>query len=183
MSSSPEEQRKCSECGKEAPRESYSKNQWKKGQIAKCKVCVGSQEDPKPAVRLSKSRPQTAPTPTQVITAISLDPRPQKMIEGFENLSCCTDWPKTKSGRHPGAQSAIYSPLLACALGPVEGHCTEEQIAVAMQWWTAALPAWPRWVTELQKAGVNEPAYRERLLNSVKGQPNPLIYKAKGRGT
>lgn len=188
MSSASEEQRRCSECGKEVPRGGYSKNQWKKGQIAsKCKICVDAQsrEEPKHALRRDKNGSPAAGaiTSTPLLTEISLNPRPQKRIEGFEDLSYCTDWPKTKNGKHPGAQSAVYTPLLACALGPIEGYCTEEQLAVAMEWWTAALPAWPRWVKELQTAGVNEPSYREMLLQSAKGQPNPLIHKAKGRGT
>jgi hypothetical protein len=31
----------------------------------------------------------------------------------------------------PGAQSAIFMPLLACMLGPIEGFCTAEQLALA----------------------------------------------------
>merc|ERR1712037_383333 len=46
---------------------------------------------------------------------------------------------------------------------------------------TAALPAWPRWIAALRAAGVCE--RRAELLAGCKGQPNPLIHKARGRGT
>lgn len=43
------------------------------------------------------------------------------------------------------------------------------------------MPAWPRWVSELQVAGIND--HREALIRQAKGQPNALIFKAKGRGS
>jgi len=173
------DKRHCSNCDKSLPRPSYSKNQWKKGAAAKCKSCVESS--------LSGNHPQSSNHDglnlPLVVTNISLDARPQQAVPGFDSLTYCTDWPQTRKGEPPNAQSAVFNPLLACVLGPIENYCTDEQLAVAMQWWTAALPAWPRWVAELQKAGVDNPSYREKLLKNTKGQPNPLIHKAKGRGT
>lgn len=64
-------------------------------------------------------------------------------------------------------------PLLAFVLGPVTGHCSQEQLDVAMKWWTCALPAWPRWVEALKKAGV--PRKRKFLLRTTSCQPTPLI--------
>jgi hypothetical protein len=71
-------------------------------------------------------------------------------------------------------------PLLACALGPIEGYASSAELAVAEAWWAEALPAWPRWVTELQSAGIQE--HRTRLLATVKGHPTPLIPRTKRRG-
>ena len=114
-----------------------------------------------------------------------MEPRPQKPVPGLENLTVCTDWPKTKTGQPPGAQSAIFNPLLACVMGrPIEQHCTAEQLEVAETWWAAALPAWPRWMAALRQANVLQaPQDQAALIGSAKGQPNPLIFKAKGRGT
>ena len=56
-------------------------------------------------------------------------PRPQLDIPGFEGvLSCCMDWPQTKKGGVPCAQSALFNPLLACALGHIPGHCSLQQV-------------------------------------------------------
>lgn len=43
------------------------------------------------------------------------------------------------------------------------------------------MPAWPTWVTRLQKAGIA--LHREKLIRQAKGRPNPLVHKGKGRGT
>ena len=88
----------------------------------------------------------------------------------------CLDWPQTKGGKPPNAQSAIFNPLLACVFGPIEKHCTEQQLGFAEEWWKEALPAWPRWVAELKAAGV--PAMKDQCLRLAKGNPNPLIPKA-----
>lgn len=187
----------CSSCDREQSKEHYSKNQWKKGEgAAKCKACIEETSLPTPPSHCSRvCAPTTSPLPTHhnspkpastnVITTISLQERPQIPIPGFDDgLSCCADWPKTKSGHPPGAQSAVYNPLLACVFGvALRDHCTLEQLTVAHAWWNRALPAWPRWVEELRRVGVNDPVYRNKLLASAKGRPNPLIHKAKGRGT
>ena len=96
----------------------------------------------------------------------SLDPRPQMNVLGFEGLTCCTDWPQLKKGEPPNAQSAIFNPLIACALGSIEDHCTAEQLQFAQQWWAAALPAWPRWVAQLRDAGVA--TWRQELIAQAK---------------
>lgn len=121
--------------------------------------------------------------PGEEPSPITTAPRPQRDVPGFEGLlTCCTDWPQTrKGGGPPGAQSAIFNPLLACVIGPIEGHCTAEELALAHDWWTAALPAWPRWVESLLDAGVA--SRRPALLAGSKGKANPLIPKARGRGT
>jgi hypothetical protein len=107
-------------------------------------------------------------------------------VPGFEGaLTVATDWPQTKRGEPPQAQSAIFMPLLACAVGPVEGHCSAEQLEEAERWWALALPAWPRWVATLRAAGVDE-SRREKLVASAsgkKGSATPLIFKHKGHGT
>jgi hypothetical protein len=114
---------------------------------------------------------------------LSLDPRPQKAIPGFEELglTCCADWPRTKRGTPPNAQSAVFNPLLACVLGPFDGYCTAEQLAFAGDWWALALPAWPRWVASLRASGAG--GRRDALLQRAKGHPNPLVPRAKGRGS
>ena len=66
-------------------------------------------------------------------------------------------------------------------LGPIDGHCTHEQLAQAGEWWAAALPAWPRWIATLSAAGV--PSLRALLLSAAKGTPTALIPKHKGHGT
>ncbi len=50
-----------------------------------------------------------------------------------------------------------------------------------MEWWTLALPSWPRWVAELTAAGVVE--LKQQLTATARGSPNPLIPKSRGRGT
>ena len=100
-------------------------------------------------------------------------------VPGFDGqLTCCTDWPWTKL---PRTQSAVFVPLLACVVGPIEGLCSEAQLEFASRWWAAALPAWPRWVRDLKKAGAG--TWREQLLRSAKGTPTPLMPKNKHCGT
>lgn len=166
--------RDCGDCGKSLPRKQFSKNQWRKGVTGRCTACVnvpsnnGNQQKQPP-------RPYSGPP-----TPLCCDARPQMDVPGFEgSLTVCTDWPQTRKGEPPAAQSAIFTPLLACAIGPIEGHYTAEQLEVAQGWWALALPAWPRWVAAMRKAGVT----RGPLLAAAKGNPNPLIHKTKGRGT
>merc|ERR1711862_798463 len=84
--------------------------------------------------------------------------RPQKIIPGgfdeYRNdMTVCTDWPKTRNGKPPSAQSAIFNPLLACAItGPIDGYCNAEELSIAMKWWSRAFPAWSRWVSEIRNA-------------------------------
>ena len=184
-------QRTCAECSKSVPGSGFSKTQWKKGSAARCSACCaaasrgggGAMAD-RHAKGSSRGKPpqQYTGAPTEVSTAA----RPQRAVPGFEHapdVTYAADWPQTKSGRGPpGAQSAIFMPLLGCALGPIEGHCTAEQLQLAERWWAAALPAWPRWIAELRASGVAEGARREQLLRTAKGSPNPLIPKSKGRG-
>ncbi len=119
---------------------------------------------------MSSSRSSTTP--------LLCDPRPQRDVPGFEGaLTCCSDWPQKKKGVPPNAQSTIFNPLIACVIGPIEGYYTAEQLAFAFEWWTAALPAWPRWVQSLREAGAM--SWRDRLIKYAKGNPNPLIHKAK----
>lgn len=177
----------CCVCQKDLARSSFSKNQWrnKDPPNRKCKSCTGAaaaNNNNTDSGRLQETATAATLTPV-TMTKLSLEARPQKEVPGFDDLTVCADWPKTKTGHPPGAQSAIFTPLLACVIGPIQGHCTDEQLEVAKQWWTAALPAWPRWVAALQEAGVGDTAYREKLLSSVRGRPNPLVFKAKGRGT
>ncbi|CAB9503525.1 expressed unknown protein [Seminavis robusta] len=179
------EQRDCAECNKPLPRSQYSKNQWRKGPGGRCSNCVNSgsnnqkvNNDGNHLKQIQQQRKQYSGPPTP----LSLDPRPQMDVPGFEGaLTVCTDWPQTRKGEPPAAQSAVFMPLLACVIGPVEGHCNAEQLEVAQQWWALALPAWPRWVESLRQAGVA--AQREQLIKAAKGHPNPLIHNAKGHGT
>jgi hypothetical protein len=114
---------------------------------------------------------------------LNMDPRPQRAVPGFEycSLTCCKDWKQTKRGEPPSAQSAVFNPLIACCLGPIENHSTQQQLDVCNQWWSNVLPAWPRWVQSLQEAGIQK--MKNKLINRAKGRPNPLIHRAKGHGT
>lgn len=163
--------RGCRQCKTSFPRSAYSKNQWRRGEgSGRCRTCCGNSG--------SSSQHKKDTPPTIIDTA----PRPQIHVPGFDGkLTVCSDWPQTKKGRPPGAQSAIFNPLLAAVLGPIAGHCSTEQLLLANAWWTAALPAWPRWVKQLRAAKVLE--LRSTLLKGAKGTPNPLIHKARGRGT
>jgi hypothetical protein len=83
-------------------------------------------------------------------------------------LSCCTDWPQTKKGGPPPAQSAIFNPLLACALGEISGYCSKDQVKYATLWWSAVFPAFPRWIEELRNAGLrHDSQHGIRLINSA----------------
>ncbi|KAL3923437.1 MAG: hypothetical protein SGILL_001660 [Bacillariaceae sp.] len=196
------EERQCIQCAKALPRAQYSKSQWKKGPgNGRCSTCVGGEGNGNVAAATKKKsflskaqqqskpkpKPQQAspgPSPTMAAspkpgTALShFLARPQIAVPGFENLTVCSDWPQTIRGEPPAAQSAIFMPLLACVIGSVEGYCTPAQLEIARQWWTFALPAWPRWIEALKKAGVAKS--RLRLLKSARGQPNALIPKVKG---
>lgn len=105
---------------------------------------------------------------------VIVEPRPQMDVPGFEGvLSCCIDWPQTKKGGPPGAQSAIFNPLLACALGYIPNHCTKEQVEYAIAWWSAVFPAYPRWVEELRIAGLSlDSAEGKKLMSSVTAPKN-----------
>lgn len=114
-------------------------------------------------------------------------PRPQIDVPGFEGiLTCCADWPQTKKGGPPSAQSAIFNPLLACTLGYIPNHCTEEQVEFAMVWWSEVFPAFPRWVQELRAAGLTIDSVEGRKLmdsisvpkNKNKGKKNNEIDSA-----
>ena len=174
-----EESRCCVDCSIPAPRSSYSRKQWSKGPGGRCIQCVQRQQDGSSTGSVAAS---VEPAESAAPTALRLDSRPQRAVPGFKGLlTVARDWPQTKRGSPPGSQSAIFNPLLACVIGPVEGHCTAAQLAAAAAWWARALPAWPRWVAELAASGVA--ACRTALLASAKGQPNPLIFKTRGHGT
>jgi hypothetical protein len=149
--------------------------------MARCKKCVsaevpGHSSDHRPNVE--RPAPPGGPPSS---TEIALATRPLACVPGFEPLFFATDWPKTKKGEPPQAQSAIFNPLLACVIGPIDGHCSADQLAFAQQWWALALPAWNDWVGRLTAAGVC--ARRDQLLRGSKGGPNQLIPKARGHGT
>jgi hypothetical protein len=198
-----QEQRSCIACSKTLPKSDFSKSQWKRGPgFGRCLTCVGGnatgnagngkaktsfllkaqqesnhKRQPQRAAVVPSSYSSGTLQPA-IASTLSLAPRPQMVVPGFDNLTVCSDWPQTKRGEPPAQQSAIFMPLLACVIGPVEGHCTAQQLDTAEQWWAHALPAWPRWVDALKKAGVAKS--RERLLKSARGAPNPLIPKVKG---
>jgi hypothetical protein len=116
------------------------------------------------------------------ITNLSLKPRPQMPVPGFEEtLTCCTDWPQTKKGEPPSAQSTVFMPLLAMVHGPIDGFCTEKQLGAAFKWWSLALPAFPSWVERMLKAGAKE-RLKDIFVKNVSGRPNSLIPKHKGHG-
>ena len=167
----------CAGCRKQVNRSEFSKNQLKKGNGAKCKQCVGGSSNTSDRPSTSIQEQSTEPTP------VILSPRPQRAVPGFDGLTVCRDWPQTKNGRPPNAQSLIFNPLLACSLGqPIDGHCTEQQLNLAVQWWSLALPSWPQWMEALRIVLATEDL-RERLFRTAKGRPNALIPKTKGRGT
>ena len=177
--------RVCVQCGLKSGCDAFSRTQWKKESTARCKACVEAGAAP------SKERSDAAAHSSnqndgighgdEVLTALVLEPRPQRAVPGLEGLTVCTDWPQTRNGKPPNAQSLIYNPLLACVFGPMEGYCMQEQIEIALIWWTLALPSWPRWTEQLRLTpGVLE--FRDRLRSTAKGQPNALIPKTRGRG-
>ncbi len=164
------EHRTCARCGDNLTRSAFSRNQWRKRAGARCTPCVAAD-----------TGGHNNPVGLRPPTAVEIHDRPLMSVGGFPGLQCCTDWPQTKKGTPPGAQSAVFNPLLACVLGPIEGHCTQTQLDFAAQWWSKALPSFSSWVERLRAAGV--PALKEKLLARAKGHPNPLIHKARGHGT
>ena len=185
----------CCGCGADLDTSAFSKTQLQKGPIARCKPCVLAEVPggPSRVQRVTEARPGDSPSRTEISlnprpaagppsrTEVSLNPRPLACVPGFEALFFATDWPRNKKGEPPQAQSAIFNPLLACVIGPIDGHCSADQLAFAQQWWTLALPAWSDWVARLTAAGVL--ARRDQLLRGSKGGPNQLIPKARGHGT
>ena len=168
----------CAGCQKEVANSLFSKNQRRKGSNARCTKCVGAQSNNHcTRLRPGQNQQREEPTPVQ------LSPRPQRAVPGFDGLTVCRDWSRTKNGKMPNTQSLIFSPLLACSLGqPIDGHCTQQQLNLAVQWWSLALPSWPQWMNSLHNVLADE-NLRSRLLQSAKGRPNHLIPKTKGRGT
>jgi hypothetical protein len=167
----------CSLCNIELEKKFFSKTQLRKKTGKKCTKFIAIAPSSSSAFSSTKQASKTRSS-----TVVKIVPRPQRDIPGFEGvLTCCTDWPQTKRGEPPSAQSAVFNPLLACCLGPIEGHSTQEQLDQAFAWWSAALPAWGRWVNSLQVAGVVDT--KSKLLARAKGRPNPLIHKARGHGT
>jgi len=200
MSADQQEFRDCLVCREKRPHNEYSKTQVKKGEGgSKCTHCItaSSNSNSNGSLKINTStitttgnasHPQQKHQQQQIPTVLSLGPRPQKEVGcGLEGLTVCADWPKTKSGQPPGAQSAVFMPLLACAMGePIEGHCTKDQLEQAQIWWAACLPAWPRWIQALRDAGVQAKSaqlFSSSSSSSIKGNANPLIHKAKGHGT
>eukprot|EP00603_Paraphysomonas_imperforata_P010782 CAMPEP_0114485964 /NCGR_PEP_ID=MMETSP0104-20121206/20224_1 /TAXON_ID=37642 ORGANISM="Paraphysomonas imperforata, Strain PA2" /NCGR_SAMPLE_ID=MMETSP0104 /ASSEMBLY_ACC=CAM_ASM_000202 /LENGTH=278 /DNA_ID=CAMNT_0001662107 /DNA_START=292 /DNA_END=1128 /DNA_ORIENTATION=+ len=110
-------------------------------------------------------------------------PRPQIDVPGFEGiLTCCADWPQTKKGGPPSAQSAIFNPLLACTLGYIPNHCTEQQIQYAIMWWREVFPAFPRWVQELRGAGLTMDSVEgKKLMDSISVPKNKSKGKKNGK--
>lgn len=183
----------CSICSSLCPRSQFSKTQWSKMNAAKCNECITAsngnssnmQQASEPSlldnsnknIKLKKSS-----NPTSSPTKIIIIDREQCEIPGFDGLTCCKDWPQTKKGEPPVANSAVFNPLIGCLFGPISSYSKQEDIDFAIEWWTKALPAWPRWIQELKDAGVND----EKLkfyLSRAKGNPNQLIPKTKGHGT
>ena len=166
--------RKCAACTRLKQTFAFSKSQLRKrpGE-SRCRDCLAAQV---PGVPSGDFRENNLPP-----KPLDMSTRPLGDVPGFDGrLRCCLDWPKTRNGNPPRAQSAIFNPLLACVVGPIDGFYTIEQLQVAHEWWCRALPAWNDWVQRLKSAGV--PAMRDKLIKSAKGRPNPLIHKAKGRG-
>jgi len=189
--------RLCQACGVERDRDAFSKNQWTGSPAARrCKACIDAGRTPAYVNKAPRAKGDTrAPASSGsggrggrggeggglVSQVPDMSSRPQRMVPGFEHLTVAADWPQTKKGQPPSAQSAIFNPLLACVLGPIEGFYSEDELSIAQAWWSNVMPAWPRWVDELRVAGV--PGQLEHLMRNVKGQPNPLIYKHKGWGS
>ena len=182
----------CGLCGVSKPRSEYSKRQWKVGaggKSRKCAACCGNNAsghgketsiDTRQPERTGRSNGGHKPAHKKQVRTAQLLERPLMEVPGFDGLLCCTDWPQTKRGAPPNAQSAIFVPLIACVIGPIRNYCNAAQLEFATKWWTAALPSWPKWIDNLRDAGAL--GWRERLLKRAKGQKNPLIHKAKGCG-
>ena len=180
--------RVCIICRQSKKRNEYSSTQWKKGNAgSKCKSCIMSNQSNKNNLKSSSTNSNSNnknnndnPTTKPLI----VKRRPQMPVPGFEEtLTCCTDWPQTKKGEPPSAQSLVFMPLFAIIHGPLPNYCNELQLSNALNWWTAALPAFPSWIDRLIQAGVK----RELLKivskkQDLKGRPNALIPKIKGGG-
>jgi hypothetical protein len=178
------EEHVCIACHLSFPRSEYSKNQWSKVESGKCAKCINTSLPPIANKSRSSEETQTTtkkPLITQSIVNIKIVDRDQCDIPGFDGLTCCKDWPQLKKGEPPLTNSSVFNPLIACALGPIPGHSTKNQIEFATEWWSKALPAWPRWVKELQEAGLGKK--KDALLSRSKGNPNLLIPKGRGYGT
>jgi len=179
--------RVCIICRQSKKRNEYSSTQWKKVNAgSKCKSCIMSNQSNgnnlKSSSTNSNSNKNNNDNPTTKPLIVKL--RPQMPVPGFEEtLTCCTDWPQTKKGEPPSAQSLVFMPLFAIIHGPLPNYCNELQLSNALNWWTAALPAFPSWIDRLIQAGVK----RELLKivskkQDLKGRPNALIPKIKGGG-
>ena len=180
--------RVCIICRQSKKRNEYSSTQWKKGNAgSKCKSCIMSNQSNKNNLKSSSTNSNSNnknnndnPTTKPLI----VKRRPQMPVPGFEEtLTCCTDWPQTKKGEPPSAQSLVFMPLFAIIHGPLPNYCNELQLSNALNWWSAALPAFPSWIDRLIQAGVK----RELLKivskkQDLKGRPNALIPKIKGGG-
>eukprot|EP00961_Rhodomonas_salina_P132273 1780252-Rhodomonas_salina.1 len=159
--------RACGVCGTWRERSAFSKTQWAKRDGSKCAECTGNPSSCGAGRNESGSRSQGTTQPKEIgacaaPSELGFSARPQMPVPGFDGLTVCSDWPRTKNGLPPNAQSAIFSPLIACSIGPIEHHCSAQEIEAANTWWTNVLPAWPRWVSELQVAGIND--HREALI-------------------
>ena len=65
----------------------------------------------------------------------------------------------------------------------LNAEIAEGQIEKATRWWTAAMPAWPRWCEALRGELASR---KDRLLKRVllgKAMPTPLIPKMRSCGT
>eukprot|EP00957_Ditylum_brightwellii_P129048 9844131-Ditylum_brightwellii.AAC.1 len=172
----------CTNCNEIKQNAGFSKSQLRKTNRAQCKCCVeqisSSSEQQKQRNNNNDTKEQTR----RSFKKVTIHPRPQNEIPGFEGLlSCCSDWSKTKHKRIPSAQSAIFTPLFAMIVGPIEGCNTAEELKFASQWWTEVFPAWPCWVEQLKQSGLTERC--EELIRMAKGQPTSLIPRARGYGT
>ena len=179
--------RVCIICRQSKKRNEYSSTQWKKGNAgSKCKSCIMSNQSNRNNLKSSSTNSNSNKNNNDNPTTkpLIVKPRPQMPVPGFEEtLTCCTDWPQTKKGEPPSAQSLVFMPLFAIIHGPLPNYCNELQLSNALNWWTAALPAFPSWIDRLIQAGVK----RELLKivskkQDLKGRPNALIPKIKGGG-
>ena len=179
--------RVCIICRQSKKRNEYSSTQWKKGNAgSKCKSCIMSNQSNRNNLKSSSSNSNSNKNNNDNPTTkpLIVKRRPQMPVPGFEEtLTCCTDWPQTKKGEPPSAQSLVFMPLFAIIHGPLPNYCNELQLSNALNWWTAALPAFPSWIDRLIQAGVK----RELLKivskkQDLKGRPSALIPKIKGGG-
>lgn len=180
--------RQCCVCGLAKSRSQYSATQWKKSKLlSKCKTCISRkgkvglarQCDPKKS-QPSKTADFLHSQSQSVRQDFVVAQRPQMPVPGFDSLTCCTDWPQTKRGEPPQAQSLVFMPLLAIIHGPLDGFCNDVQISNALRWWSAALPAFPSWLERLLKAGAKERLQTIVGQKNKVGRPNTLIPKLCG---